>query len=744
MAADARSPSPRSSPGCSRATGAGWPARWRWPTSGSPVEGDRHRPGRGRRRPGAGRRRRARESHKWASAVAVVAGSPGHGGGGGAGAPGGPPTPGRAWCAWPSRAAPRRPPRGPGRSRRCAWPCPPRGGPTRCWPCSTAAGRWWSARASGGAERPGGRDPQAGGRVAGAGGGRRRRPLRPGGRVGAPTWSSPAPAGRAHPPRRRVRPPGRGAARARPGGRRPAAGRPDRGGGAAEGLAHRGGASPTGPGPAGHGRQPAPGHGGHRGRAVGDDRGAARPRGPPAPRRPRSAAHVHGRAAALGPGRGAGGRGPARRWWRPGSSEAMGEAPVAEGRVPAGLGRGRPRGGRATTSPCSAASCAAGGPVRGRQGRRLRPRRGPAWPAAAARGRGRRAGGGHRRRGGRAAPGRRRPPRSCSSPSRRPTPPTTWWPHGLTPTVCRPRACWRPLAAAARRRGRRLGVHVKVDTGMHRVGVARRGAPALVAAVADEPAVWASRGCGPTWRWPTAGEAETGPSPPPSCAGFDAAVAAARRRGARPVVLHAANSAGAIAWPAARYDLVRCGIALYGELPSPASPGWSPTWPAPGRAAAPGPVAAARGRRRAPARRRRAPLLRPAAPAAPPARWWPRSRSATPTACPGALFDGGLRGADRRPPPPAGRHGDHGPARRRLRPRRRGVAGRRGGAARAPGRRGDHRRRVGAAPRHHRLRGAVRHRRPGCPGSVPGSRTRAAAPSGPGAGRGDGRRGGAR
>ena len=40
--------------------------------------------------------------------------------------------------------------------------------------------------------------------------------------------------------------------------------------------------------------------------------------------------------------------------------------------------------------------------------------------------------------------------------------------------------------------------------------------------------------------------------------------------GARPAVLHAANSAGAIAWPAARYDLVRCGIALYGELPSPA------------------------------------------------------------------------------------------------------------------------------------------------------------------------------
>ncbi|MCU1491391.1 MAG: alanine racemase, partial [Acidimicrobiaceae bacterium] len=33
--------------------------------------------------------------------------------------------------------------------------------------------------------------------------------------------------------------------------------------------------------------------------------------------------------------------------------------------------------------------------------------------------------------------------------------------------------------------------------------------------------------------------------------------------------LHAANSAGAIAHRAARLDLVRCGIALYGHLPSP-------------------------------------------------------------------------------------------------------------------------------------------------------------------------------
>ena len=50
---------------------------------------------------------------------------------------------------------------------------------------------------------------------------------------------------------------------------------------------------------------------------------------------------------------------------------------------------------------------------------------------------------------------------------------------------------------------------------------------------------------------------------------FDAVAADLAASGRRPGLLHAANSAAAIAWPRARYDLVRCGIALYGYLPSP-------------------------------------------------------------------------------------------------------------------------------------------------------------------------------
>jgi alanine racemase len=51
---------------------------------------------------------------------------------------------------------------------------------------------------------------------------------------------------------------------------------------------------------------------------------------------------------------------------------------------------------------------------------------------------------------------------------------------------------------------------------------------------------------------------------------FDAAVAEVEQAGLPVPLRHAANSAGAIAHPASRYDLVRCGIAVYGIAPAPA------------------------------------------------------------------------------------------------------------------------------------------------------------------------------
>jgi alanine racemase len=114
-----------------------------------------------------------------------------------------------------------------------------------------------------------------------------------------------------------------------------------------------------------------------------------------------------------------------------------------------------------------------------------------------------------------------------------------------------------------------LGVHLKVDTGMHRVGADPADAPGLAEMVAADPrlelgAVWShlavSEGSGADDRAFTALQLER----------FDAFVAGLAAAGHRPPLTHIANSAAAIGIPAARRDLVRCGIALYGVAPTPA------------------------------------------------------------------------------------------------------------------------------------------------------------------------------
>ena len=123
--------------------------------------------------------------------------------------------------------------------------------------------------------------------------------------------------------------------------------------------------------------------------------------------------------------------------------------------------------------------------------------------------------------------------------------------------------------AASARAGVVTDVHVKVDTGMHRVGAPTRRAPR------DRPsrggaAVASLRGVvdalpGGRRRRTT----RTGPSPTARCEVSVRPETLLARAGHAPPMLHAANSAGALAYPAARLDMVRCGIALYGVSPFP-------------------------------------------------------------------------------------------------------------------------------------------------------------------------------
>jgi alanine racemase len=135
--------------------------------------------------------------------------------------------------------------------------------------------------------------------------------------------------------------------------------------------------------------------------------------------------------------------------------------------------------------------------------------------------------------------------------------------YGLTPTLYSAEgiAAWTAAAAA----GRPIGVHVKVDTGMHRVGAAPEDLRAIAAAVVAEPALVLE---GIWTHLPVAdGEAEDRAYTEGQLALFDHLVADLAAAGITAPLLHAANTAGAIAFPQARHDMVRCGLGLYGYLP---------------------------------------------------------------------------------------------------------------------------------------------------------------------------------
>ena len=157
--------------------------------------------------------------------------------------------------------------------------------------------------------------------------------------------------------------------------------------------------------------------------------------------------------------------------------------------------------------------------------------------------------------------------------------------------------------------------------------------------------------------------------------------------------------------PGPRFDMVRCGLGLYGYLPGPTGAATPSASRPPGERAASGDVAQGAGGRGAHARGGGATLLRPAC---------ARSRRAVVATVPIGYADGVpagpvrpratsvLIGGVRRP---LAGDGDDGPDRGRLRRRRLGATRRRGRAARPPGGRDDHGGRLGG---HARARSATR------------------------------------
>ncbi|MBI2708798.1 MAG: alanine racemase [Actinobacteria bacterium] len=114
-----------------------------------------------------------------------------------------------------------------------------------------------------------------------------------------------------------------------------------------------------------------------------------------------------------------------------------------------------------------------------------------------------------------------------------------------------------------------LPVHLKVDTGMHRVGAPPEDAVALARMVALRPELELAS----VWTHCAVADEPEHPLTSLQLERFEAVVSELEAAGLRPPELHVANSAAALSLPGARFDMVRCGISLYGIDPSPALAG---------------------------------------------------------------------------------------------------------------------------------------------------------------------------
>ncbi len=136
--------------------------------------------------------------------------------------------------------------------------------------------------------------------------------------------------------------------------------------------------------------------------------------------------------------------------------------------------------------------------------------------------------------------------------------------YNLTPTISTPGA-GRSLQAAAEARGVRLGCHLKIDTGMNRLGLRfdnlEHTLPELVASPnLDIHAVYT--------HFATADDVDN-PLFQTQRERFEQVLARLPHLGVRPRLRHAANSAASLRDSRVWFDLVRPGLLMYGVVPPP-------------------------------------------------------------------------------------------------------------------------------------------------------------------------------
>lgn len=125
----------------------------------------------------------------------------------------------------------------------------------------------------------------------------------------------------------------------------------------------------------------------------------------------------------------------------------------------------------------------------------------------------------------------------------------------------------RQVEAAAQALGRKAVVHLKIDTGMERIGVHSYSAgPFVEAAVASRwcvlKGIYSHLACA---------DDPDSPMTLQQLARFEEACAHVTRLGAQMPLRHLANSGGVLHFPQTYLDMVRPGILMYGVMPDPAS-----------------------------------------------------------------------------------------------------------------------------------------------------------------------------
>jgi alanine racemase len=135
---------------------------------------------------------------------------------------------------------------------------------------------------------------------------------------------------------------------------------------------------------------------------------------------------------------------------------------------------------------------------------------------------------------------------------------------GLTPVVHSLRFVDALAKAAADAGVEAQPVHLKVDTGMHRIGCSPSEALDLAPAIKKHRELHLQ---GLLTHFAVADEPDN-PYTARQVAVFEAVRKELTRMGIRPPLVHAANSAGVLTAPQAHYDLVRCGISIYGIAPA--------------------------------------------------------------------------------------------------------------------------------------------------------------------------------